>query len=353
MFQLNVLGFQTHRDRFSVAIERDDIVNRVRDMRDVELSTELLRERYSLKDNRDWSLRNARSVLQNIDDPERHIIKCDFRPFDTRFCYFGSEFMDYPRRELIDHVAGRDNLQLLVSRQIGTGSWRHSFVAAYPPESCLISDGSTEQNYCFPLRLYKENGEESENLSSNFRAFIDTHYDHHYAPEEVLGYVYAALYARTYRERYVEFLRIDFPRVPFPKHSADFDTLSALGSTLIEAHLLREVPRRDFALYHGRGDNLVEFIRYSERDQAIAINTTQTFRPVPRDVWELHIGGYQVLDKYLKSRKGRALSLDEINHIGEVADNLAFTIGQMARIDEAYREAFPDVDKSDPGPTLQ
>jgi Type ISP C-terminal specificity domain len=96
------------------------------------------------------------------------------------------------------------------------------------------------------------------------------------------------------------------------------------------------------AAYHGKGDHAVEAVRYSPEDQSIAINKTQGFRPVPPVVWDFHIGGYQVLDKYLKSRKGRTLSLDEINHVAAVADTLAFTIDQMARIDEAYLAAFPD-----------
>ena len=95
------------------------------------------------------------------------------------------------------------------------------------------------------------------------------------------------------------------------------------------------------AAYHGKGDHAVEFVRYSEAEQSIAINATQKFGPVPMPVWDFHIGGYQVLDKYLKSRKGRKLSLDEIDHIAKVADALAFTIDQMAKIDDAYRAAFP------------
>ena len=81
---------------------------------------------------------------------------------------------------------------------------------------------------------------------------------------------------------------------------------------------------------------------YSPDQQVVAINNAQFFKPVAQAVWDFHIGGYQVLDKYLKSRKGRVLSLDEINHVSAVADSLAFTIEQMARIDEAYRVAFPD-----------
>jgi Type ISP C-terminal specificity domain len=118
--------------------------------------------------------------------------------------------------------------------------------------------------------------------------------------------------------------------------------LSGLGWALVQAHLLRELPRQGLAGYHGKGDHTVEAVRYSPEEQAVAINKTQCFKPVPQAVWDFHIGGYQVLDKYLKSRKGRVLSLDEINHVSAIADSLAFTIEQMARIDEAYRAVFPD-----------
>ena len=109
----------------------------------------------------------------------------------------------------------------------------------------------------------------------------------------------------------------------------------------MQAHLLHELPRHGLAAYHGKGDHTVEAVRYSPEEQGVAINKTQCFKPVPQAVWDFHIGGYQVLDKYLKSRKGRALSLDEINHVSAITDSLAFTIEQMARIDEAYRAAFP------------
>jgi hypothetical protein len=171
--------------------------------------------------------------------------------------------------------------------------------------------------------------------------FIESRYEHHpYTAEEILGYVYAVLHVPTYRTRYAEFLRIDFPRVPFPESADDFETLSGLGWALVQAHLLRELPRRKLADYQGKGDNTVESVTYAE--QAISINKTQLFKPVPQAVWDFHIGGYQVLDKYLKSRKGRVLSLDEINQVSAIADSLAFTVEQMARIDEAYRAAFPD-----------
>ena len=102
-----------------------------------------------------------------------------------------------------------------------------------------------------------------------FRTFVDGRYEHHYTAEEILGYIYAVLHTPTYRSRYAEFLRIDFPRVPFPEAADDFEKLSGLGWALIQAHLLRELPRPGLAAYHGRGDHTVEVVRYSPAEQSI------------------------------------------------------------------------------------
>jgi predicted helicase len=251
-----------------------------------------------------------------------------------------------------------DNIGLAVCRLTRGDGWRHCLVTGQSIDDSYVSDKSKERAYLFPLRAQSattndrenETGNSSrvaasiENLSPYFREFLDSRYEHHYTPEEILGYIYAILHTPSYRTRYAEFLRIDFPRVPFPEAAEDFEALSVLGWALIQAHLLRELPRRGLAAYHGHGDHRVEVVRYAPAEQAIAINKTQSFKPVPQAVWDFHIGGYQVLEKYLKSRKDRVLSLDEIEHVGAIADSLAFTIEQMAKIDQAYRSAFPDQD---------
>jgi Type ISP C-terminal specificity domain/N-6 DNA Methylase len=342
IFCVNVLGFQSHRDHYAIAFSESEIVARANDMLDKRISNAQLKEKYDIKDNRDWKLDDARSSLHKIANWKRKVINCSWRPFDKRACYFGTEFMDYPRRELIDNVAWRQNIQLLVSRQIGTKDWRHTYVSDLPPNDCVVSDLSSEANYVFPMHLYDANGEILENYTPSFREYLDGHYDHHYSPEEILGYIYAILHAPTYRKRYAEFLRIDFPRIPFPEGKTDFDVLSKLGWDLVQAHLLRKVPRLNLADLKGKGSNEVEALRYSPQESAIYFNKTQHFAPVLENVWNFHIGGYQVLDKYLKSRKGRRLSLDEITHFSAVADSLAFTIAQMAKIDTAYSAAFPE-----------
>ena len=165
---------------------------------------------------------------------------------------------------------------------------------------------------------------------------MDLKYGHHYEPEEILGYIYAVLHSPTYRRQYAEFLKIDFPRIPFVDDRQTFEKLSALGWRLVQAHLLKDIPAQP-QVEITRGSDLVDKPTYNAPEQRLYINPQQYFASVPADVWNFHIGGYQVLDKYLKSRKGRQLSLDEIENIINVVKVLRFTIDQMQEIDATWQ----------------
>jgi predicted helicase len=355
IFPVNVLGFQTHRDEFAISYDKDSIKRRIRDMLDKTLSDATLYEKYHIKDNRDWKLASVRIALQSKNGCQQDVIQCAYRPFDNRWCYFGHEFMDYPRRQIIDHIFKRNNLSLLCSRQICASDWQHVNVSDAVPESCLISDKTKEQNYVFPLYLYPppeghkkpkpgllieddpfEGKERIENFAPAFRKEIDAQYGKQYSPEEILGYIYAVLYSPTYRAKYLEFLKIDFPRIPFVEDRETFEILSELGQELVQAHLLRMIPTEP-KVNVTKGGFEVEKPAYDEKHQRLYINKEQYFSPVSEEVWEFQIGGYQVLDKYLKSRKGRTLSLDEIENIQNVVKSLAFTIQQMQKIDDVWQ----------------
>ena len=165
---------------------------------------------------------------------------------------------------------------------------------------------------------------------------MDLKYGYHYEPEEILGYIYGVLHSPTYRQKYAEFLKIDFPRIPFVDDRELFEKMSRLGWRLVQAHLLKDIPAQP-QVEITRGRDLVEKPTYNAPEQRLYINPQQYFAPVPEDVWNFHIGGYQVLDKYLKSRKGRQLSLDEIENIITVVKVLRFTIDQMREIDEIWQ----------------
>lgn len=240
------------------------------------------------------------------------------------------------------HMLGQ-NIALLSARSNRSQDPDHVFVAEEPSETKAAE--STIQSYSFPLYQIAAEASRAENLSPAFRDYLDARYGEHYDPEQILGYIYAVLHAPTYRARYAEFLRIDFPRIPFAETPEHFEALSALGWDLIQTHLLKTVPRSSPRLgdYTGKGDHTVEAVIYSPEEATVWINPkrTQGFDNVPQAVWDFHIGGYQVIDKYLKSRKGRTLNLDEQTHVGRIAESLNFTIAQMAKIDAAYLAAFP------------
>ena len=348
IFVVNVLGFQTHRDGFAIAFEKEEITKRAKEIIYETNSDSSIREKYAI--GHGLNLEKARNQLRTKINWQHNIILCSYRPFDKRWCYFGYEFMDRPRRELMDHVAWRDNLCLNLVRQTKISQWQHALISSDPTPAVFIEikDGSS----VFPLYLYpskkekqrtslfeddSSNGKQKiENFSPQFRTFIDLKYGHHYEPEEILGYIYAVLHSPTYRQKYAGFLKIDFPGIPFADDRQTFEKLSALGWRLVQAHLLKDITAQPWVEIT-KGSDRVDQPTYNAPEQRLYINPNQYFAPVPADVWNFHIGGYQVIDKYLKSRKGRELSLDEIENIINVVKVLRFTIDQMGEIDEIWQ----------------
>lgn len=288
------------------------------------------------EDNDKWNLSIARDHVRSKTFNIDFVKKISWRPFEDRWIVYDDVLIARTNRRVLGKLQVKNNVAIVSVRQLANIPFFHEFVSDKICDQHFISTRTKEGGVVFPLHSL-----ESENLGSAFRAYLDARYDNHYSPEEILGYIYAVLHAPAYRSRYAEFLRIDFPRIPFAETRQQFEALSVLGWALVDAHLMRELPQLALGDFHGRGGNEVEHVRWSKEDRRISINATQSFAPVPEYVWNFHIGGYQVLDKYLKSRKGRVLSLDEINHIPRICDALAFTTKQMAAIDIAYLTAFP------------
>lgn len=347
IFLTQSAGMLSARDSLNIAFDRDGLLRRLRSF--ANLDPEDARNEFHLgPDKRDWKVALAQEDVRASNFNPRLVRRVAYRPFDERFVFYTGQskgLIGQPGKPLAEAI-DLSGIALGTVRRVEEGEFRHACVYSLLPDGHSVS--SKETTHVFTLFVpQKGSGATSrklraENLSLDFRAFVDSRYKCHYTPEEILGYIYAVLYAPIYRTLYAEFLRSEFPRVPFPEVAENFESLSGLGWSLVRAHLLRDLPRRGLATYLGKGDHTVEAVRYSPQEKAIWINKTQCFKPVPQNVWDFHIGGYQVIDKYLKSRKGRVLSLDEIDHVAAMADSLVFTIDQMAAIDVAYRAAFPD-----------
>ena len=160
--------------------------------------------------------------------------------------------------------------------------------------------------------------------------------------EEIFHYIYAVLYSPSYRERYTDFLSLDFPRIPFPNKKELFEEMAELGERIVALHLLRS-PELDTPLsrFEGQGDNQIaknkrEGFRYSPDRERLYINKTQYFAPLPKEIWGYTIGGYQVCKKWLKDRKERQLTLDEIRTYCRIITALGHTMEIQRKLDEFY-----------------
>lgn len=356
IFKFRTMGIITKRDALTTDLDEDSLWKRVQAF--AAAPRDGVRERFKLQADNDWSSLNAHDDLNASGPHKRHLTKVNYAPFDRRSTYYTGRtrgFMARPTLETMRHMA-EDGFGLSLIRKMDVDdAWNHALAIGGLMTHHAVS--MKEGNYLYPAWLDGNPAPETpvafdelrfddrtENLTPTFRDFIDARYGEHYAPEQILGYIYAVLHAPTYRTRYAQFLRIDFPRIPFAETPEQFEALSALGWDLIQTHLLKTVPRSKPRLgdYTGKGDQTVEAVRYSPEEQTVWINKTQGFANLPQAVWDFHIGGYQVIDKYLKSRKGRVLNLDEQTHVGNIAESLSFTIGQMEKIDAEYLKAFPE-----------
>jgi len=206
---------------------------------------------------------------------------------------------------------------------------------------------STIQSYVFPLFTYAkgekkglfhaEDETKEPNIKPEIFKSLSGAYKKEVSPEEIFYYIYAVLYSETYRIKYAEFLKIDFPRVPFTEDYKLFKKMSDYGNMLVDLHLLKSPELNSpIARFQGKGDNRVKKLKYDNKVEVLYINMEQYFEGISQDVWSYQIGGYQVCDKWLKDRKDRVLSLDEIQTYCRIVTSIQKTIGIQKAIDEVY-----------------
>jgi predicted helicase len=260
-----------------------------------------------------------------------------------------------PRHAVMQHFIAFDNKGLIATRQLTSLNFCHIFCSKFIMEKKAGShDRATS---FFPIYIFDKNNaglfesannSRKPNLSPKFiediaarlkMKFIpDGKGDRKktFGPEDIFNYMYAVFHSPTYRSRYSEFLKMDFPRLPLTSKPELFRNLCALGDELVALHLMEKQGRK-ITSYPAAGDSAVETVRYTEPQGDIKgrvwINTTQYFEGVPKNVWEFHVGGYQVCAKWLKDRKGRKLTYDDLTHYQQIVSALTETIKLMENID--------------------
>lgn len=360
VFPVSTVGLVTGRDSLTIDFEPKHISERVTVF--YKMDTELARQAYQLgKDSRDWKVENAQNDIRETGAAKELIRSIAYRPLDYRFTYYTGNsrgFYSSPQKAIMQHML-MDNIGLAIGRQgqvVGDEySWNLALITDEIVDFNLFYRGG---ELLFPLYLYKPTEEKKRknplqslmlfeeeekygrdgkkaNIAPKVFEQLEKAYKKKPAPEQILYYCYGVLYSNIYREKYAEFLKIDFPRIPFTTDDKLFLQMAELGEDLAQLHLLKsKALSRPIAKYKGTGEDLIEKPIYNEEGQCVFINKTKYFEGITKNVWEYHIGGYQVLEKYLKDRKGR--HMDDPATYCKIVTAIASTIEVQAKLDSLF-----------------
>ncbi|MCX6154765.1 MAG: N-6 DNA methylase [Candidatus Kapabacteria bacterium] len=439
IFNLNSVGIVTARDEFVIDANYEKLKKRIIEFKNLFISNQVIEQRYNLKENSKFKIDNSRKILNSYskEEFENKFCKIHYRPFDIRYLFYDDSVIERMRKDIMLNVQ-QENSGLILNRNTKKiGQFDSVFI------SDVIIDAHIVDNIAYQFPLYiLSNGEDkiffgvkepeviygaeyktksglkkTENFKDTFRNFINSKYEKYSNAEEILGYIYAILHSPTYRSKYIEFLKIDFPRIPFTDNEALFRELSDIGMRLIDAHLMKDVPAEIECRCQGEGNNFkVERVEFEKKEQIplshpfpkgeieenspkegypnetellnmsflrmqespsndnqgipasagmtgdilvdpcsqataweqgleergglrfgkVWINKDRYFENVPQEAWDFYIGGYQVLDKWLKERKKHEiiLSSEDIQHFINIVNVLDNTIKTMQKIDD-------------------
>lgn len=346
LFKINSVGVVTARDDFITDINKNTLLDRVRRFFDYD-NNEIINI-FKLKENTSFNISNVKSKSKFNQD---FINKISYRPFDEYYIYYDTNFIERPRLNIMKHFINGGNLGLVsVKKQLNSMPVSYYFLTKNIISNGYIRSDSVSIDSVFPLYIYIDTDQKSffekkripnldtaivKELEKKLKLTFTTEKEtaeKTFAPIDVLDYIYGILHSNKYRETYKEFLKIDFPKIPYPDNAEYFFKIGAFGSELRQLHLLEsEKVNNLITTYPINGDNEVKKIEY--KDGKVFINAVQYFDNVPKEAWEFYIGGYQPAQKWLKDRKDRILNYDDVFHYQKIIVALTETYRLMREID--------------------
>ncbi|EAJ1956157.1 DNA methyltransferase [Campylobacter upsaliensis] len=331
-------GINTLQDNVCLQQRKSNLLEILNDFK--QLDIENLRKKYKIKDSRDYRLENAIKSVNKNDSLIRSLL---YRPFDYRHTYYNKTskgFITYPRYEIMRHLL-KENLGLCFVKGFGGNDFSHCFVSNQILESGLFY---RNRAYIAPLYLYEKKKKKefkTPNFTPEFLAYKAKHKilkDKN--EEQILAFIYANLYNPKYRSKYLEYLKIGFPKVSFEVSQKEFERFEKLGSELIRLHLMQEIPQDeiDFIFLKESKKPHFKISKYQEKERfvenKIILNEDLAISPISAEIWNYTIGGYQVLKQWLKYRKDYICSKEELEHFLKICKILKKTIEIQKALDE-------------------
>lgn len=337
-------GIKTDRDELFFDFSRDDLEERMKVFYSPGGVSEPFRSQYRVEKSSSYDLLARRS---NTSFTDTNIRQCLYRPFDTRWLYYSENLTSRPAWKVMKHMMAKDCLGLITTRQT-CEEW-----------SCLVTQtlcghkscAAYDINSLFPLYLQSQadelqlqTSEETRvNFSPSFLEIVKSKLSYTPEPETIFYYIYAIFHSPTYRTRYAEFLKIDFPRVPLTSNASLFHQMVIYGEQLVALHLMKSTRFDHISteFIEQGGDAIVDPGHPKYSNGKVTINKKgDGFVGVSEAVWNFYVGGYQVCAKWLKDRKGRTLTQEDIVHYQRIIVTLQETMRLMQLIDEAIPQ-FP------------
>ncbi|MFR9649735.1 MAG: type ISP restriction/modification enzyme [Rikenellaceae bacterium] len=362
LFVLNTSGIVTARDSLVVDTDKSVLFDRINTFCNPLLSDREIRTlfwgnkkdgKYLAGDTRGWRLAEARKKISSLNHKDI-IKKISYRPFDVRYIYYHQDMVDWGRQNVMKHLLTDNNLGLITARSNKSDICDHFFISKNIVETKCGE--RTTQSTTFPLYIYNIDNQTLMDISVRtpnlkveiiegiasrtgliFEAEKSGNADK-FAPIDLLDYIYGVLHTPAYREQYKEFLKVDFPRIPYPESAEQMFSIATIGGELRRIHLMDELPPiiTPFLIDGDNGSNIVETISakqsVTEGQLDIYINDTQYFSGVPLTAWNHYIGGYQPAQKWLKDRKGKKLTFDDLQHYQRIIAALVRTAELMDKL---------------------
>jgi len=327
LFRVSNSGVKTDRDTLFIDMDKSVLEKRIQ---------KLLSEDYDENFKQEFRVFNSGSYkltekVKGKSFDENYVQPVQYRPFDYQWIYYDPSLVSRPANKVMSHIVGKENMAIVTARQFGGGS---HFICLITKTVSEISSQPYAPYTLFPIYLYSKDGSCVPNIKKEIVDEIENIVGK-VSPENIFDYIYAVLHSPSYREKYKEFLKIDFPRVSYPKDAESFKELIAFGAELRSLHLLESPKVNQFiTTYPIEGSDTIEKLAY--KDGNVFINKDQYFGNVPEIAWNFYIGGYQPAQKWLKDRKERVLNNEDIEHYQKIIVALTETDRIMKKIDQAF-----------------
>lgn len=346
LFKLKKAGIATGRDDLFIDMNKETLI---RKLHEVFECNDILTSKYKLKVTDTYKLCTTIKTAKYSEEYFRSLL---YRPFDTRYVYYDTRLLQRARYDVMKQFFNH-NVGLILSRMVlGNYEWNDVFITKDITEKGIMAMRVSNTAPIFPLYIYEADSKQTSffdrrrkpNLNMDIVRELEQKLNLTFTPEkedttgtfapiDILDYIYGVLHSNKYRNKYKEFLKIDFPRIPYPMNADYFFKIAQLGKQLREIHLLESPVVNEFITsYPISGGN--EVVKPEYKDNKVYINRTQYFDNVPEIAWNFYIGGYQPAQKWLKDRKGRILSYEDVMHYQKIIKDLFETNTLMQQIDE-------------------